>query len=91
MIYMVCYDIAAPKRLRRTAKILENFGLRVQKSFFQCEIEKERMEAMREQILEVIDTDKDYLFIYPLCENCSHRAQTDGRGELIRLAAYEII
>ncbi len=91
MIYMVCYDISDPKRLRRTAKILENFGIRVQKSFFQCEIEAERMAAMRDRILEIVDTGRDYFFIYPLCENCSRRALTDGHGELIRLSAFEII
>ena len=88
---MVCYDVSDPKRLRKTAKVLENYGLRVQKSFFQCEMEAERMRAMREQILTVVDTEKDYFFIYPLCEDCSRRARTDGQGELIRLVAFEII
>jgi CRISPR-associated protein Cas2 len=91
MIYMVCYDVSDPKRLRRTAKVLENYGLRVQKSFFQCEMEAERMQAMRDRILEVVDTEKDYFFVYPLCEDCSRRARTDGCGELIRLVAFEII
>lgn len=91
MLYLVCYDIAHPKRLRRTAKVLENFGLRVQKSFFQCEMDSALMGQMRDQVLEIVDTEKDYFFIYPLCESCSRRALTDGRGELIRLCAFEII
>ena len=91
MIYLVCYDISQAKRLRRTAKILENFGLRVQKSFFQCEMEQKRMVDLREQVLAVIDSGKDYFFIYPLCEDCSRKALTDGTGELIRLVAFEIL
>ena len=91
MIYLVCYDISHPKRLRRTAKILENFGLRVQKSFFQCEMEQKRMEHLRDQVLAVVDSEKDYFFIYPLCEDCSRKAMADGTGTLIKLLAFEIL
>ena len=91
MIYLVCYDITQPKRLRRTAKILEDFGLRVQKSFFQCEMETKRMERLRDLVLNVINTEKDYFFIYPLCEDCSRKALTDGTGTLIKLVAFEIL
>jgi len=91
MIYLVCYDISHPKRLRRTAKILEDFGLRVQKSFFQCEMESKRMEILRDRVLAVVDSKKDYFFIYPLCEDCSRKALTDGTGTLIKLVAFEIL
>jgi len=77
--------------MRRTAKILEDFGLRVQKSFFQCEMEQKRMERMRDQVLAVVDSGKDYFFIYPLCEDCSRKALTDGTGTLIILLAFEIL
>jgi len=91
MFYLVCYDISNARRLRRTAKILENFGLRIQKSFFQCEMEQKRMLDLRDQVLKVIDTGKDYFFIYPLCEDCSRKALTDGKGEIVRLESFEIL
>ncbi len=91
MIYMICYDISEPKRLQRTAKVLENFGLRVQKSFFQCEITKERLSVLTEKIMQEIDVDEDYFFIYPLCESCTRKAKTDGDGEIIKLESFEII
>ena len=90
MIYMICYDISHPKRLRKTAKVLENYGLRVQKSFFQCEISSKGMQLLKQSILEIIDTDKDYFYIYPLCDSCTRKAITDGKGEIITLKAYEI-
>lgn len=88
---MFCYDISDDKRLRRTAKVLEQFGIRVQKSFFQCEMEKQRMQELKDKIRKVINERKDYFFIYPLCEDCSRKALTDGTGELIRLEAFEIL
>ncbi len=90
MIYMICYDIRSPKRLRKTAKILENFGLRVQKSFFQCEISTKGMEELKRNILSEINVKEDYFSIYPLCEQCSKKAVQDGPGELVKLEAFEI-
>ena len=91
MIYMVCYDITKPKRLGKTAKILEGYGLRIQKSFFQCDMDEARMNTMRLKILSVINTKQDYFFIYPLCEDCSRKAIQEGTGSLIRLECYEIL
>jgi len=62
MIYLFCYDIADPKRLRKTAKILENYGLRIQKSFFQCELGEEEAADLKYKLLKVINKKKDSLF-----------------------------
>ena len=35
MNMIVAYDIADPKRLQRIAKIMKDYGLRVQKSIFE--------------------------------------------------------
>ncbi len=90
MIYMICYDISDPRRLRKTARVLEDFGIRVQKSFFQCEITAKGLEQLRGKILEEIDLAKDFFFIYPLCDACAQKPVTDGPGEIIRIQSYEI-
>jgi len=91
MIYMVCYDVSNTKRLHQTAKKLEQFGIRVQKSFFQCEMEENRMEQMKRELLGIINRKRDSLFIYPLCEKCSRNALTDGEGSLIKISSFEIL
>lgn len=91
MIYMFCYDIADSKRLRKVSKKLVNFGIRVQYSFFQCEMKKDRMETLKQQLLAEIDTDEDFLFIYPLCDGCSKSVFTDGTGEVIKIEPFEIL
>jgi len=91
MIYMICYDITDPKRLRKTAKILEDFGIRVQYSFFQCEMRKEKLEELKRNILDVIDLETDNFFIYPLCEDCSRKAIVYGNKDVIKLQSFEII
>jgi len=42
--YLVCYDIAHPKRLRRVARTLESFGTRLQYSVFECPLDQLRLE-----------------------------------------------
>ncbi len=91
MIYMICYDITDPKRLRKTAQILENSGLRVQKSFFQCDIDEKKKDLLVKQVVKVLNLKKDYFYIYPLCEDCSQKAIQEGAGNLIRLEAFEIL
>ncbi len=91
MIYMMCYDISDPKRLAKTAKTLENYGIRVQKSFFQCEMRKSMMEGLKQDILKIINVEQDFFFVYPLCDDCTRKAVKIGKGEIIKLEAYEII
>ncbi len=91
MIFMICYDVSDDKRLRRVAKILEGYGLRVQKSFFQIETDKKILDKIIKDLLEELNLKEDYLFIYPLCESCTRKAIKQGNGELIKLEAFEII
>ena len=55
MMYFISYDIANPKRLVKIAKTLENFGLRVQYSFFECEMEKEQLNNLKRALLDIIN------------------------------------
>lgn len=91
MIYMGCYDIVNHKTRTRVAKIMENYGVRVQYSFFQCDIDENIMEKMKNNILKELDLEHDYFFIYPLCSKCSKKAVVDGQGELLELESFFII
>jgi CRISPR-associated protein Cas2 len=91
MTYFVAYDIADPKRLRKVAKILENYGLRVQYSFFECEMESDILENMKKDLCGVIDKKEDSLRFYPLCEDCLHRTSTVGSGTVFVPSSFQIL
>ncbi len=91
MIYMFCYDISDPKRLAKVAKKLEDFGIRIQKSFFQCDISKQQKDKLKNLLLSLIDRKQDSLIIYPLCEKCSLNAEKIGQGDIINLEPFEIL
>lgn len=91
MMYFVCYDIADRKRRLKTVKTLENFGLRVQYSFFQCEIKKEQTVELENRLLDNIDEKNDSLRIYPICEDCLRNSFSLGEGAVFVPKNYEIL
>ena len=91
MIYMFCYDITDNNRLRKVAKVLEKYGLRVQKSFFQCDISEKVVEQIKKDVFKIMDLKKDSFFIYPLCERCANNVIADGTGVLLKLEPFEIL
>jgi CRISPR-associated protein Cas2 len=47
-IYLVCYDVADPKRLRKVYRTMRGFGDPLQYSIFRCELSARQRQAMRE-------------------------------------------
>ncbi len=91
MIYLLCYDITKPKRLQRTAKLLGNYGLRIQKSFFQCEINSDQFEILLNKLKKEINLKEDKLYVYPMCENCIDKIMSDGVVSILNTSSYEIL
>ena len=91
MMYFISYDIANPKRLVKVAKTLENFGLRVQYSFFECEMEKEQLNNLKRALLDIINLKEDSLRIYPLCEDCLKETATVGKGSIFVPQTFTVL
>jgi CRISPR-associated protein Cas2 len=64
--FLVAYDIRNPKRLRKTCKIVEGFGDRIQYSVFICDLAVRVKEKLVNMILQVIDTFEDSVIIIDL-------------------------
>jgi CRISPR-associated protein Cas2 len=64
--YLVVYDIADPRRLRRVAKKVEKFGVRVQKSVFECVLSLSRRSELEKESKKLMDEHEDSMRIYPL-------------------------
>ena len=91
MIYMICYDIADPKRLVKISKLLLKYGIRVQKSFFQADIERNRLDELVEQAVKILKKRRDSFFIYPLCASCTGKGIVEGEGKLLSIESYMIL
>ena len=83
MMVLVTYDVntASPegrRRLRRVAKVCENYGQRVQNSVFECLVDPAQWAAFRQQLIDETDEDADSLRFYNLGKNWGRRVEHVG-------------
>lgn len=83
MYYLVIYDIADVKRLRHVAKIMQDFGVRVQKSKFEMELTHSTLKGLQSRIDAVINHSEDGVKYFPLCQKCQVRIEKIGQGNYI--------
>lgn len=78
MLMLVSYDVntvnaAGRRRLRRVAKICEDWGVRVQNSVFECNVDWSQWIALRANLEAICDADVDSLRYYNLGNNYKER------------------
>ena len=54
-MYIVSYDITSNKLRRKIAKELENYGIRVQYSVFECDLDVSRFNEMYKDIIRLME------------------------------------
>jgi CRISPR-associated protein Cas2 len=64
--YLVSYDISHPRRLRRVARILEGFGVRLQYSVFECALDERRMAMLKASLQAIVKHDEDQVLFVSL-------------------------
>jgi CRISPR-associated protein Cas2 len=70
MLRLVAYDIADSRRLRKVANLCKNYGVRIEYSVFECDLDEKLFSSFWEQLRKLIDAKKDRLIVYRICANC---------------------
>jgi CRISPR-associated protein Cas2 len=83
---LITYDVATTtpegrRRLRKMAQTCKNYGQRVQRSVFECNVEPQHWVVLREELLEIVNTSEDSLRFYVLDENARSRIEHFGINE----------
>lgn len=83
MWIVVAYDVRTDeakgrKRLRRVAQVCKDFGQRVQKSIFECQVDDMKFEELRRRLLREINDEEDNLRLYRLTEPRDQHVETYG-------------
>lgn len=83
MFILVTYDVstveaAGRRRLRRVARACSDYGTRVQKSVFECQVGKSEWVALRDRLLTEFSADADSLRFYFLDEAAVGRTEHHG-------------
>ncbi len=83
MMVLVTYDVrtetgAGQKRLRRIAKLCQDYGQRVQYSVFECLVDPAQWTSLRQRLLSEMDPIEDSLRFYFLGSNWKRRVEHVG-------------
>lgn len=81
---LVFYDIADKKRGALAAKILLNFGERIQASVFCVKMAGSSLARLERELRAAMNPDEDSILLVPLCENCQARKIAIGRQKKLR-------
>lgn len=76
--YVIAYDISNDARRTKLAKLLEQQGERVNFSVFECELDSDKLKALKKAVGKIINTRHDLVLYYPLCLNCRSRISSQG-------------
>ncbi len=84
MFVLVTYDVSTlssegRRRLRRIARVCQNFGQRVQLSVFECFVGETELVRLRHDLLEEFNPNEDSLRLYFLGEDPSRRVEHYGQ------------
>ena len=96
MLVLVSYDVntqdtAGKRRLRRIARHCENWGQRVQFSVFECVVDPAQWVALRHNLVECMDENKDSLRFYYLGKNWKTKVEHVGAKAVLDLNAPLIL
>lgn len=64
--YLVSYDVSDPKRLRKVARALEGFGVRLQYSVFECPLDGIRLAKLKAELQSLLNHDEDQVLFVSL-------------------------
>ncbi|SDJ37640.1 CRISPR-associated endonuclease Cas2 [Proteiniclasticum ruminis] len=91
MLVLITYDVAVTssggaKRLRRVAKECKNYGLRVQYSVFECNVDAAQLELFKNKLINIIDQEQDSIRFYILGNNYKTKVEHYGGKKVIDIS-----
>ena len=82
MLIVISYDLPNDRRRTRLANALEDFGVRVQYSVFECLLTPDQIERFRARMASLLDPAEDSVRIYRLCQDCVEKIEILGQGKV---------
>lgn len=86
MYILITYDVQTEtlegqRRLRKVARLCQDFGQRVQNSVFECVLSEVQLAELRNRLLHVMDVQNDSIRIYYLNRSENRRVVTLGKDD----------
>ena len=79
MVLVVAYDVGDDRRRARLHTALLGFGVPVQESVFECEVNERQERSLARAVARIARRGQDRVHFYRLCADCAGAARTlDG-------------
>jgi CRISPR-associated protein Cas2 len=91
MLILISYDIKDNRKRNRAAKILLNYGIRIQYSVFECDVTPEQLDNLKKELYSILDREQDQVRSYEICKACKKTAIISGVAELLEEHDFRII
>ncbi len=84
MAVVISYDVAHDRSRAKLAALLQHFGVRIEKSVFDCRLGDGDLADILARASTLIDPDTDTLHVFPTCNRCreGRRALGQDRAQL---------
>jgi CRISPR-associated protein Cas2 len=87
MMVLVSYDVSTKtasgvRRLRKISETCLDYGLRVQNSVFECNVDPAQWEILKDRLLSLYNAEEDSLRFYYLGSNWKRRVEHNGKGTI---------
>jgi len=96
MLVVVSYDVSTKtesgkKRLRKVAETCLDYGIRVQNSVFECDVDPAQWETLKNELLSLYKKEEDSLRFYYLGSNWQRRLEHYGKESKLNIDDLLII
>ena len=65
VVYIVCYDISDPRRLRKVFRAMKGAGDHLQLSVFLCRLSDRQKARLQAHLREIVDPESDQVLFVP--------------------------
>lgn len=91
MFVMISYDVVDDKKRLKLMKFLKDYGNRVQKSVFECNLSPKTFDMVKSGIEKIITKRKDRVRYYKICKGCFEKIEISGWGEVTEDEEFVVI
>lgn len=91
MLVMISYDIVDDKKRLKLMKFLKDYGNRVQKSVFECNLSPGIYNQVKSGVAEIINKREDRVRYYRICKGCVEKVEISGWGEVTEEEEFILI
>lgn len=90
MLFAISYDIENDRTRTRLANTLKDFGVRVQKSVFEADLDDAELAQLRKKLAAVKLDKADSIRLYKICADCAKKVKIFGKGKVTKDQDYYI-